>query len=187
MLGFQHDEPGIAAGTAHYLEPVDHLTSRFAGRVHASAASMCGTWLVDIRDDRTAYASELVSRTGIDLGEAAALSASGGVVGSLAPAVAAVLGLADDVAVVAGTPDLHAAWVGSGALGIGQAHLAISTTSWISCAVAAKKTDALHSIATVPGLTPEGPSRRGQPRGGWRPLTWLRSQGRRRQLRRTVR
>ena len=176
MLGFQHDEPGIAAGTAHYLEPVDHLTSRFAGRVHASAASMCGTWLVDIRDDRTAYASELVSRSGIDPGKLPPLSASGGVVGTLAPAVAAVLGLADDVAVVAGTPDLHAAWVGSGALGIGQAHLAISTTSWISCAVAAKKTDALHSIATVPGLTPEGHLVADNHEAAGASLTWLRSQ-----------
>jgi xylulokinase len=33
-----------------------------------------------------------------------------------------------------------------------QTHMAISTTSWISCPVPFKKTDVLHQIATVPGL-----------------------------------
>ena len=35
-----------------------------------------------------------------------------------------------------------------------ETHLAISTTSWISCPVPFKKTDALRQIASVPGLFP---------------------------------
>jgi xylulokinase len=35
-----------------------------------------------------------------------------------------------------------------------EAHLVISTTSWISCPVPMKKTDAVHQIASVPGLRP---------------------------------
>ncbi len=50
-------------------------------------------------------------------------------------------------------PDLHAGALGSGATRPYESHLALSTTSWISCPVGAKKTDALHSIATAPGLT----------------------------------
>ena len=37
-----------------------------------------------------------------------------------------------------------------------MAHTSISTTSWISLPVARKKTDAIHSIATIPGLDAQG-------------------------------
>ena len=70
------------------------------------------------------------------------------------PEVAAELGLPSGVQVVTGTPDLHSAAVGAGAVADYQTHLAISTTSWISCPVPFKKTDAIRQIATVPGLTP---------------------------------
>jgi xylulokinase len=50
-------------------------------------------------------------------------------------------------------PDLHAAAIGSGGTEMFAAHLALSTTSWISCPVPKKKTDIAHSIASVPGLT----------------------------------
>ncbi len=53
-----------------------------------------------------------------------------------------------------GTPDLHSAAVGSGAVLDYQTHLVISTTSWISCPVPMKKTDAVHQVASVPGLAP---------------------------------
>lgn len=154
LLGFRHDEPEVHAATRWYLEPVDFLTSRFAGRVSASAASMSGAWLVDVRGDRLGYDEHLVALAGIDPTRLPPLSPSGDVVGPIAPAVAHSLGLSSDVVVVAGTPDLHSAWVGSGALAHGRAHVSISTTSWISCAVPFKKTDPIHSIATVPGLVP---------------------------------
>lgn len=156
MLGFRHDEPGVHARTAWYLEPVDYLTSRLAGRVSASAASMSGAWLVDIRGARDDYDPHLVELSGVDPATLPPLSPPCSVVGPLDPQVARSLGLAPDVRVVTGTPDLQAAWVGSGALADRQANVSISTTSWISCAVPFKKTDALHSIATVPGLRPGG-------------------------------
>jgi xylulokinase len=57
--------------------------------------------------------------------------------------------------VVSGIPDFHAAAIGSGAVGPYETHLAISTTAWISAPVPFKKTDLLHQIASVPGLTPD--------------------------------
>jgi xylulokinase len=67
--------------------------------------------------------------------------------------VAEQLGLSSDTVVITGIPDLHAAAIGSGATGMYEAHVALSTTSWISCPVPRKKTDVIHSIAAVPGLT----------------------------------
>jgi xylulokinase len=75
------------------------------------------------------------------------------VIGPVASSVAAEMGLPAGVQVVTGTLDLHSAAVGAGAVLDYETHMAISTTSWISCPLAKKKTDLLHQMATVPGLT----------------------------------
>ena len=77
-------------------------------------------------------------------------------VGTLRPEVASDLGIDPGARVVTGTPDLHSAAVGTGAVEEGEPHLTISTTSWISLPVRKKKTDAMRSIATVPGLDSSG-------------------------------
>jgi xylulokinase len=56
--------------------------------------------------------------------------------------------------VVAGVPDLHTAFIGSGAVAPYDAHITISTSSWIACEVPFKRTDVIHQMASVPGLRP---------------------------------
>ena len=80
------------------------------------------------------------------------------------------------VPVVAGLRDLHAAVVGSGAIAPYQSHLAISTTAWLSAPVPFKKTDVLHQMASVPGLTPEMQVVADNIETGGAALTWLREQ-----------
>jgi xylulokinase len=76
------------------------------------------------------------------------------VVGEVSAEVARSLGLGPGVRVITGTPDLHSAAAGSGSVLEYEAHLTISTTSWVSCPLDRKKTDPVHQIATVPGLPP---------------------------------
>ena len=59
--------------------------------------------------------------------------------GGLAAAAAAELGLLAGTPVVAGTGDLHSAAVGSGAVADFDAHLYIGTSGWISCHVPFKE------------------------------------------------
>jgi xylulokinase len=75
--------------------------------------------------------------------------------------------------VVTGVPDLHAAAFGAGATEPFATHLALSTTSWISCPFPRKKTDVLHSIATVPGLTNDSYLVINNQETGARALEWL--------------
>jgi len=56
--------------------------------------------------------------------------------------------------VVAGVPDLHTAFIGSGAVAPFEAHLTISTSAWIGCEVPFKRSDVIHQMASVPGLRP---------------------------------
>jgi len=51
-------------------------------------------------------------------------------------------------------PDFFAAHLGSGAVGELQAHIAVSTTSWLTCRVRSKKVDPLRMMSSVPGVVP---------------------------------
>jgi xylulokinase len=155
MLYFEHDEPAVAERARWYLEPVDYLSMRFTGIPAASPASMTAAWLTDNRKpDRLSYDPVLVASAGVPADKLPPLVPTGSVVGEVRAEIADQLGLPPGVVVVTGTPDLHSAAVGSGAVLDFEAHLVISTTSWISCPVPIKKTDAVHQIASVPGLQP---------------------------------
>ena len=153
ILYLEHEEPDVARRTRWYLEPVDYLSMRLTGVAAASHASMTGAWLTDNRrPDRLEYDRVLVRRAGVPVDKLPPLVRTGSVVGEVRADVAEELGIPAGVPVVTGVPDLHSATVGSGAVLDYQTHLAISTTSWISCPVPMKKTDAERQIASVPGL-----------------------------------
>jgi xylulokinase len=151
-LYMRNCEPELYARTKTFLEPVDYLGLRFTGRALATPASMVLSWLTDNRPGaKPSYVPELIRRSGRDASRLPELVATGSVIGNVRPEVAGELGIAE-VPVVAGVPDLHSSWIGSGAVAPYQPHVTISTTAWIACEVPFKKTDVLHQMASVPGL-----------------------------------
>lgn len=156
MLHLLRDEPEVGAKARWFMEPVDYLSMRFTGRAAASRASMTAAWLTDNRHlDVQAYDADLVRRAGLDASKLPPLVRTGSLIGPVKDDVAAELGVSPDAQVVTGLPDLHSAALGAGAVGDYEAHVAISTTSWISCPVPSKKTDPFHQLATIPGVTPD--------------------------------
>ena len=175
ILHLEHDEPEIARATRWYLEPVDYLSMRFTGMAAATAASMAGAWLTDNRvPDPLTYDNALVAASGVPPSKLPPLRPTAGVIATVLPEVARDLGLPDGVLVIAGTPDLHSACVGSGAVLALQPHVAISTTSWVSCPFPRKKTDAVRQMATVPGILPGLRLVANNQESGGRALEWLR-------------
>ncbi|HUD69915.1 MAG TPA: FGGY-family carbohydrate kinase [Acidimicrobiales bacterium] len=175
LLYLLHDEPELVARTSWFLEPVDYLTMRFSGVAAACHASMQGAWLTDNRRlDVLEYDADLVGPLGIPTDKLPPLHEIGSVVGHVQAVVADALGLRGGVAVVTGLPDLQAAAVGAGAVAPYATHLALSTTSWISCPVPKKHTDSFHSIATVPGLTNDSYLLVNNQETGAKALEWLR-------------
>ena len=153
-LYLRNCEPETYARTTTLLEPLDYLGLRFTGRVAATPASMILSWLTDNRPGaRIGYVPELVRRAGRDPARLPRLVPTGSVLGNLGREVAEDLGV-PAVPVVAGVPDLHTGYLGSGAVAPFAAHVTISTSAWISCEVPFKRTDVFHQIATVPGLRP---------------------------------
>jgi xylulokinase len=153
-LYLRHLEPDVYAKTTTLLEPLDYLGLRFTGRIVATPASMVLSWLTDNRPGaRPAYMLELITRSGRDAGRLPTLVPTGSVIGTVTAEVADELGI-PTAPVVAGVPDLHTSYIGSGAVAPFEAHLTISTTAWIACEVPFKRTDVLHQMASVPGLKP---------------------------------
>lgn len=146
MLHLQHHGPPTARW---YLEPIDQIAMRFTGVASATHASMVASFLTDNRNLSTlVYDDDLVRMSGVDGRKLPPLTPVGSVVGTVREG----LGLPPSARVVGGIPDLHAAAVGTGMVGDFDAHVAISTSSWIGCPLPFKKTDVRHQMASVPGL-----------------------------------
>ncbi len=155
ILYLRHEQPDVYARTAFFLEPVDYLNLKFTGRIAGTPASMVISWLTDNRDLTSArYDPELLKLSTLDPARLPPLQPASSVIGTVLPEVARDLGLPDGVQVVAGTPDLHSAAIGSGAIADYEPHMAISTTAWLSCHVPFKRTDATRQIATIPSVMP---------------------------------
>ncbi len=154
ILLLLNERPDVCAAARWFMEPIDYLAMRFCGIASATHASRLAMWMTDNRDlRRLAYDQKLLASVGLTGEKLPDLVGAHSVLGPVLADVARELGLSLDTVVVSSIPDLHAAAYGSGATRPFATHLALSTTSWISCPVPSKKTDALHSIAAVPGLT----------------------------------
>jgi xylulokinase len=156
MLYLQHGEPEVARRARWFLEPVDYLSMRWCGRAAASPASMTAAWLTDNRSPHLSECDRrLVTVSGVDAAKLPPLLPTASVIGHVSADVLEAVGLplGSRVSVVTGTPDLHTAACGAGAVMDYEAHLAISTSSWIGAPVPFKKTDAFRQVASVPGLS----------------------------------
>jgi xylulokinase len=175
ILYLEHECPDVVATTRWYMEPIDYLTMRMTGTATATHASRLAWWLTDNRRlDDYRYDEGLLAMMGLNATKLPPLVPFGSIVGTVTSEAGAELGLSTDVVVIAGIPDLHAAALGSGATNFHDTHLALSTTSWISCPVAKKKTDINHAIASVPGLSNDTYIVINSQNTGARALEWLR-------------
>jgi xylulokinase len=171
----REERPEVYAAAAVFLEPVDYLTLRLTGLARASHDSITLHWVTDNRDiSAIAYDDSLFELAGLERHTLPELVPTGSVIGGVTPAAAAELGVLAGTPVVAGTGDLHSAAVGSGAVEDFAGHLYIGTSSWISCHVPFKKTDALTNIASIPSGLPGRYLVADEHETGGACLTWLR-------------
>lgn len=155
ILYLREHAPTVYAKTRYFLEPKDYINYRLTGAAAASFDSIALHWVTDNRNiDAIDYHPALLAYAGLARNELPPLCRATDVIGRLRPDVAETLGLSCDVRVVAGTPDVHATTLGSGAVDDYAAHLYVGTSSWLSCHVPFKKTDVLHNMASLPAALP---------------------------------
>jgi xylulokinase len=171
----RQERPDVYAAATVFLEPVDYLNLRLTGLARASHDSITLHWVTDNRDiHAVAYDDRLLALAGLERRTLPDLVPTGSILGGLTPGAAAELGLVPGTPVIAGVGDLHSAAVGSGAVEDFEGHLYIGTSSWISCHVPFKKTDALTNIASIPSGLPGRYLVADEHETGGACLTWLR-------------
>ncbi|MEA3503021.1 MAG: FGGY-family carbohydrate kinase, partial [Actinomycetota bacterium] len=155
ILFLRNERPDVYNAAAKFFEPKDYINLRLTGRTVASYDSIALHWLTDNRDpDSVDYDDVLLGYAGLDREQLPSLCHATEVIGGLTDAAAGELGLPRGTPVVAGTPDVHSAGIGAGTVRDYAAHLYVGTSSWLSCHVPYKKTDLLHSIASLPAAVP---------------------------------
>ncbi|MBS0618457.1 MAG: FGGY-family carbohydrate kinase [Spirochaetes bacterium] len=155
ILFIKNEMPDLYAKTYKFMEPKDYLNLRLTGRFATAQDAIALHWLTDNRDlNKVYYHPSLIKATGIDQKKLPDLYLSTDVLGTLLPQAASDLGLPANLKVVLGTPDVQSAALGSGAVEDFAAHLYIGTSSWLTCHVPFKKTDADHNMATIPSAIP---------------------------------
>jgi len=155
ILYIKDQLPDVYQQTYKFLEPMDYINLCLTGRFAASYDSITLHWVTDNRDiNNVHYDDRLFALATIDPDKLPELKKPDDVLGTIKKDVADELGLMPDVKVIMGTPDVACAAVGSGAVGDYEGHLYIGTSSWLICHVPFKKTDLLHSIASLPSAIP---------------------------------
>jgi len=156
ILWLKHCEPEVYRQAHLFLEPKDWLNAQLTGRAAATFDSITLHWVTDNRHgDRIRYDPALLRLAGIEQSQLPELVAATDILGALLPGPAATLGVPAGIPVVAGSPDVQSAAVGSGATRDYQAHLYVGTSSWLTCHVPFKKTDLLHNMASLPSPIPQ--------------------------------
>ena len=151
ILYIKRHFPEIYKATYKFLEPKDYLNLRLTGKFAASFDSINLHWVTDIRDiHHVIYDDRLLRMSNVEREKLPDLKQAVDVLGPLTPEAAAELGLSPKVQVIMGTPDVHSAAIGSGAVRDYEAHIYIGTSSWLSCHVPFKKTDLFHNMCTMP-------------------------------------
>ncbi len=155
ILFIKHERPEIYEKTFKFLEPKDYLNLRLTGEFAASYDSIMLHWVTDIRDiNNVHYNKGLIKKMGVDRDKLPVLKQSIDVLGTVTKEVAQSLGVRDDTKVIVGSPDLHSAIIGSGAVRDFEGHIYIGTSSWAMCHVPFKKTDIFHNMASLPSAIP---------------------------------
>ncbi len=155
ILFLKHERPEIYEKTHMFLEPKDFLNLKFTGKFAASYDSIMLHWLANTQDIwNVHYDKALIKKLRIDQDKLPPLQSSIDVLGVVSEEVADLIGINRNVQVVTGSPDLHSAMIGSGAVRDYEGHIYIGTSSWILCHVPFKKTDISHNMASIPSAIP---------------------------------
>lgn len=155
ILYIKHTLPDVYRAAFKFLEPKDYLNLRLTGRFAASHESITLHWLTDNRDiNNIRYHDGLIRLSTLDRDKLPELKRAVDILGLIRPDVARELGLPEGIPVIMGTPDMHSAAIGSGAVADYRPHLYIGTSSWLTCHVPNKKTDLFHNLASLPSAVP---------------------------------
>jgi len=155
ILFIKRTLPEIYSKTYKFLEPKDYLNLWLTGIFASSFDCITLHWCTDNRNiNQVSYHKGLLKMMDLDRDKLPDLIPANSVLGKVSASLAIKWGLSPDTQVVSGTPDVHSAAVGSGAVNDYEPHIYIGTSSWLVCHLPHKKTDIFHNMTTIPSAIP---------------------------------
>ena len=132
LLWVRETEPANWARVAHVMLPKDYVRFRLTGERAIDMADASGTLLLDVANRR--WSTEVLSKSGVDVGLLPALHESPQVCGKVSAAGAEATGLRAGTPVVAGAGDQAAGAVGMGIARAGAVSATIGTSGVVFAA-----------------------------------------------------
>lgn len=152
LLWMRKHEPDNFAKISKIMLPKDYLAYRLSGSFCTDVSDASGMLLFDVKN--RCWSEEMLEICGIKSDMLPEIHESYEVTGKVKPEIAAGLGLADTVKVVAGAGDNAAAAVGTGTVGDGRCNISLGTSGTVfisSRKFGVDAGNALHSFAHADG------------------------------------
>ena len=146
----RENEPDIFARVHKWLDVKDYLVCRMTGRFTSSEDSAFATMLYDSR--RRRWSKRVCALHGVNMPQLPEIIRCTDRVGQLSEEAAADLGLSTGCAVFSGGGDSSLIGVGTGCTHVGDTHVYIGTSGWVSTIVDRSVVDAVSMIASVTGV-----------------------------------
>lgn len=136
---------------AYWLDAKDAIAARMTGNICMSLDSAYATLLLDARSQTPQFSTAVAKRLGVDLKHLPPIIATTDTVGALRPQQAEELGLPAHIPVFSGGGDASLIGIGAGATEIGQTHVYMGTSGWVSTVTDHKLVDISALMATIVG------------------------------------
>lgn len=152
LLWLRDNEPDNFARIAKIMLPKDYVNYKLTGVHCCDYSDASGMLLLDV--EHKCWSEEMLALCGVSESQLPRLYESYAPVGTLLPAVAASLGLPENVVVCAGAGDNAAAAVGTGVVGEGGCNISLGTSGTVfisSARFGAQQANELHSFAHADG------------------------------------
>lgn len=153
-LWVKEQEPQIFERTYKWLDVKDYLILRCSGEVCMTKDSAHVTFLYDTRPGRMRWHEGLCRSLGIDMDHLPEVVSATDRVGNLTAKAAAEMGLKEGTPVFGGGGDVSLISIGAGCLSLGDMHIYVGTSGWVSACVDKRMVDVQNFIASILGALP---------------------------------
>jgi len=147
-------EPNVFERVSKWLDVKDFLVCRSTGRFVMSEDSAYATLLLDTRNGKKCFSRELCSLMGVDPDHLPDICGSADQAGTLTVKAAEALGLQAETPVFAGGGDASLIGVGAGSVSVGDTHIYMGTSGWVSAVSDKQLLDIRSMIASIVGANP---------------------------------
>ena len=143
----ENHEPEVFRKAYKWLDINDYLTARCTGKIYRTADSAFATFLYDTRKGREGWNKGLVRMYGIDPKHLPEIIDCTAKAGELTGKAASDLGLPAGIPVFAGGGDTTFVSIGAGAAQVGDTHIYVGTSGWVSTFLDRQTVD-IHAMIT---------------------------------------